>query len=274
MPSLPPEPALVSRRRLLGLAGAGTLAALLPACGTDGAVRDSPFARAYCVPRSTLDAHRELDGLPLVYEVDERRSSFSFEAGFYSSLAGWLQSYRRATGTPQPDQVWSYGAWTDGGSACDSWHNAGRAFDLARLRLEGGGFVSCRYDQWQQSTGAARERALRQYWALAASLHLDFAYVLTYLYNAAHHNHIHIDNGRSGGQPSTLSTRSQVQLQAVQAICRYLWNEPVEITGRWDQATRRASRSVLDRAEVGDALDESVESWRSFLTASVARGVD
>ena len=88
-------------------------------------------------------------------------------------------------------------------SSCSSWHDAGRAFDLARLRLAGGTEVSCRYDLWRDTSGRELTRARRAYWAVAASAHRHFAYVLTYLYNAKHHNHIHVDNGRSGAGPSS-----------------------------------------------------------------------
>jgi len=260
----------MNRRRLLVLTGLGTVAAVLPGCAAPDS-DDRPSTRASCVPRGTLDAHRTLAGLPLLYEVSRRRTAFSFEAGFFDQLGRWLGRYRSASGQ-RPDQVWSYGGWTDGGSACDTWHNAGRAFDLARLRLAGGDFVSCRYDRWSRETGATLEQARRQYWALAASLHEHFAYVLTYLYNAQHHNHIHLDNGRSGDQLSSFSTRSRVQVQAVQAICTYLWDEPVELTGRWDTATRRASRRVLERSEVDDDLDSSRDAWSAFLTSSTGRG--
>jgi hypothetical protein len=275
MPS-PHDPRRLGRRELLGLVGAGATGALLAGCSTGGVGgsrgADQPRQRAYCVARSTLERTDRLAGLPLVYEVSQRRSSFSFEPGFLGQLEGWLDSYSEASGLARPDQVWSYGGWTDGGTSCDSWHNAGRAFDLARLRLAGGDFVSCRYDRWGSETGATLEQARRQYWALAASLHLHFAYVLTYLYNAQHHNHIHLDNGRSGDQLSSFSTRSRVQVQAVQAICTYLWDEPVELTGRWDTATRRASRRVLEQTGVDDDLDSSRDAWSAFLTSSTGRG--
>ena len=265
---------MLSRRRLLTLLAASGSAAALSACGVTTPESEQSSGGAYCVARGSLDAHRTLGDLPLVYEVNERRSSFSFEPGFYAQLDGWLRDYVQASGLPAPDEVRSYGGWTNGGTSCDSWHNAGRAFDLAGLRRGDETLVSCRYDQWQAQSGAALERSLRGYWALAASLHRQFSYVLTYLYNPQHHNHIHLDNGRSGAGPSTLSTRSTVQVQAVQAICTHLWDTPVEITGRWDQATRQATRQVLDRLEIPADLDEGVDAWSGFLTASTGRGGD
>lgn len=264
----------LGRRRLLGLAGAGAAVVLLGGCSTgdQDPSTDEPETPDRCVNRSTLEEHGTLAKLPLVYEISQRRASFAFDTGFYDQLGDWLGSYRERSGLAAPDQVWTYGAYVAGGSACSSWHAAGRAFDLARLRLTGGGFVSCRYDRWRSSTGTELRRSLRQYWALGASLHLDFAYVLTYLYNATHANHIHVDNGRSGSRRSTLSTSSPSQLQAVQAICTHLWDEPVDVTGDWDRPTREASRRVLAQIGHGGDLDDSVDAWRAFLTASIPRG--
>ena len=95
--------------------------------------------------------------------------------------------------------------------------------------------------------------------------------MLTYLYNARHANHIHLDNGRSGTELSTFRTRSRVQVQAVQAMLTYLWAEPVELTGRWDGPTRDAARRVGDQLELARDLADDPESWRGFLRASAAR---
>ena len=107
---------------------------------------------------------------------------------------------------------------------------------------------------------------------MAAGLHLRFAYVLTYLYNARHANHIHLDNGRSGPDLSTFRSRSRVQVQAVQAMLTYLWAEPVELTGRWDGPTQDAARRVGDQLELAADLDDATESWHGFLRASATRG--
>ena len=273
----------ISRRRLLGWGGSLPLsmlsvsvlpAAILSGCGADGGLPEldppeiGPPEQARCVRRAELTRFARLDGLPLVYEVSQRRASFWMEPGFAGQLATWFAELSDRL-PARPDQVWSYGTWTDGGGSCSSWHNAGRAFDLSRIRLARGGFVSCRYDQWRTAGAAVRERALRQYWAVAASLHLHFAHVLTYLYDRQHHNHIHVDNGRSGSGRSSFRTRSGVQVQAVQAMCTHLWGRPLEVTGRWDPATRQATRSVLDGLGVAGDLD-SAAGWSSFLAASSA----
>lgn len=219
--------------------------------------------------RSSLDSHPELGGLPLVYEVSQAPSRFFFDGGFFTQLEAWLAFYRESS-TLEVDQVWTYGSWIDGSGECSSWHQSGRAFDVARMRLVGRDFVSCRYDQWGDQTGDALAASLRAYWSLAASLHLHFASVLTYLYDAAHANHIHADNGQSGAALSRFRTGSQVQTQAVQAICTYVWDTPVELTGRWDSATKTASRAVLERIGTGGSIDDDSEHWHAFLRASAA----
>ena len=262
--------ASLSRRHVLGLGagvGLGAVAGCSAGSGTPGLDGDSVRERASCVPRSSLTSHRTLSDAPLVYEISQRRSAFWFDDGFYDQLEGWAGTFGDTLGGTV-DRWATYGSWTDGGSACKSWHNSGRAFDLAGLRLDDGTEISCRYDRWRSGGAAALARARRHYWTVAAGLHLRFAYVLTYLYNDAHANHIHVDNGRSGAELSVLSTRSQVQVQAVQAIATYRWDSPVELTGRWDSATRRATRSVLDRLGIPGDLTDSPDTWRAFLTAS------
>ena len=212
----------LSRRRLLALAGASGVAALT-AC-TPG-VPDLRRPDAPCVPRTELELRRVLGDLPLVYEPSERRQDFWFDSGFAAQLDAWVAELVPVIGSA-PTQLRTYGSWLDGRQTCDSWHHAGRAFDLAQVRIEGGPAVSCRYDRWRTETGTALEEARRGYWRVAASLHRRFAYVLSYLYDDQHANHLHVDNGRSEGELSTFAPRSRVQVQAVQAICRYLWRSP------------------------------------------------
>ena len=222
--------------------------------------------------RSSLPRYDRLAGLPLVYEVNRRRREFAIDEGFAGQLEAWLTDVRELTGWPLR-QVRTYGTWTNGGTSCSSWHNAGRAFDLARLRRDDGTDISCRYDLWRKASGRELATTRRAYWAVAASAHRHFAYVLTYLYNTQHHNHIHLDNGRSGTEGSTFSSRSPAQVQAIQGILTHLWDAPVEVTSRWDPATRDATASVLRDLAVGDDLTDQA-TWAGFLTASVRRGAE
>jgi len=261
----------LGRRRLLALGGSALLLGTAGGCSVPGTGAAGPApARATCAPRSTLDPHRTLAGLPLLYEPDGRGRSFSFEPAFFARLEDWAGSLTR-TLPAAPAQLSTYGSWVDGGSACDSWHHAGRAVDLARVRLADGREVSCRYDRWRSLEGDALAASRRAYWSLAAGLHRRFATVLTYLYDDAHANHLHVDDGRSGAGDAVFSPRSRVQVQVVQAVCSYLWDVPVALSGSWDGATRRAVGPVLERLGLDDDLTAD-GSWAGLMDASAALG--
>ena len=269
-----PDPQLTRRRALALLGGAaGGLAAALTGCT---ALPSTPRSeRPGCVVRGELSRRTALAGLPLVYEVNGNRSPFWFDADFATRLETWLGDLR-SIGV-RAGRLWTYGAWTDGAAdterGCRSWHDSGRAFDLARIELTDGGFLSCRHDQWSRRSGAALRRSQLEYWALAASIHRRFAYVVTYPYDTAHHNHIHIDNGRSGGTDSTFDPGSPTQVQAVQAIAAHVWGRPVQLSGRWDADTRRAVGEVLAELD-GPASLTAEGGWDRYLASSAARIAD
>lgn len=117
---------------------------------------------------------------------------------------------------------------------------------------------------------------MRTYWQLAAGLHLQFADVLTYLYDEQHANHIHVDTGRFGpGGAPRLITRSRVQTQALQAMCVHVWRRrDVSITGELDSPTRDATTAILrDHGGQGEITD-GVEAWRAFLVATMREARD
>lgn len=262
---------MTTRRSLLGAGGVLALAA----CSSQGGLEPNPpRERAQCVKKDTLTPVRRLGAAELIYEAgrdpaNAAPSRFFIDDGFRGQLLAWQAFWDANSGFEPADQLWTYGVWTSGRLACDSWHNSGRALDLSRLRRGGEDQLSLRYDRFETSKPEALARQLRDYWRFAASLHLHFAYVLTYLFDDEHLNHIHVDNGRSGPELSRFSPGSRVQVQAVQALCTYVWDAPVELTGRWDRATRRASASVLGQLGQRGDVSDGRERWQSFLTASV-----
>lgn len=248
----------LSRRALLGCAG---LAGLAAAGCTGGPEKPS------CVRAGELTGHEDLGGAPLIYEIDERGRNFRFDDAFHERLIDWLGFFRSETGV-ELDEIRTYGSWTDGEPKCSSWHNAGRAFDLASLRSGGRDLISCRYDHWGARPAAEQ---LRRYWATAASLHHHFADVLTYLFDDQHQNHIHVDNGVTGSDLSTFrGGTSRVQNHAVQAICTYVWGQEVPIDSEWAEPTQSVVTKITSELEVtGDLTDEA--TWREFLRASTSR---
>lgn len=251
-----------------GLAGSLLLPLGAAGCGVD--LPDLDRERPGCVARPELAGHEDLDGAPLIYEIDEGERTFAFDDDFYTRLINWLDFFQTESGVAV-SRIRTYGSWTDGGQACGSWHNAGRAFDIARLQDRDRDLVSCRYDLWRTTPDAERRDELRRYWATAASLHHHFADVLTYLFDDQHLNHIHVDNGQTGTELSTFrGGQSRVQNHAVQAICAHVWDRPVSIDGRWEGETRGVVRTVTDEIGVADDLTNP-DVWRAFLRASTAR---
>lgn len=246
---------MFSRRSLLG-AGLAMAAAPLVGCGSGGAVE--PLG-SQCHSPESLTSFDALSGAPLKYELSGKRQAFRSDPKFVERLQSWAEEWVAVAGLGPLVEVSTYGAHVD---KCPSWHAAGRAFDIAELVHEGGS-VSCRYDRW----GEDPER-LRAYWRLAASLSTRFTYTLGYLYNAQHHNHLHIDNGVNGYEPTRFRESSAAQTQVVQGVLRHVVGEDVELNGRFDDPTKAAVRRLQKSAGIDQPL-ASVEGWSGFLNAAL-----
>lgn len=260
-----PQPASTGlpRRRMMQLMAAGI------AAGSAGLWLPAAPAEAVTVTR-----YPGVDGQPTYYEPNGARTSFSYNPTFHDQLSTWLEFWY--VNTPynyrKPFHVYSYGAYVAKG---DDAHAYGRGFDLARIFVTDGGTLdrkfTGRYDLWSQYGAADKALARRHYWATAASAHYHFRDVLTYLFNAAHHNHIHIDNTVSGGT-STFDTTSHAQTQHVQACLDYLWGKAVAIDGVWGAQTRDASTSVLRRIGQSSLTLTTKANWLAFNRACMRKG--
>jgi hypothetical protein len=224
-----------------------------------------PVARAGLTSRMGVGPARH------VYEVSGRPATLYVTEAFGARLDRWIALHRRHVGQA-PDELRSYGAWV-GSASATSWHRSGEALDLAGLRAGGRDLTSLRYDQWRDAPAPELRRRLALYWRTAAGLHHEFADVLTYLFDDAHVNHIHVDVGRFGAEQPRLIPRSRAQVQAVQAMCRHVWGRTdVELTGEYDDATREATTRILEQAGGPGELADSREAWQAFLVATMRRG--
>ena len=221
------------------------------------------------VTRDALERRTAVGSAEYVYEVTGEPARYYVTEAFGRRLDAWLAFHEQHT-RQGIDVVRSYGAWVPGKPG--SWHSAGEAFDLARVRADGKDVVSLRYDLWRDAPASELRKRQRAYWRLAAGLHHEFADVLTYLYDGAHANHIHVDIGRFGTERPRLIRRSRVQVQAVQAMCRYVWDRAdVEITGTYDDATRAATSAILEGIGGPGELADSREAWQAFMVATLRR---
>lgn len=266
---------------VLGGAGLAGIAALAPAAvrtladlpsssdwvpgNSDGI---APGEQASCVDAGQLPVRSRIGSARIVYEPTGRATPMRFDPGFAGQLDRWLADWNQTSRHGGVTELWSYGAHVIK-DECRSWHANGRAFDISRLRSGDELLVSARTDLWREVSAEQQAPLARGYWALAASLHLHFAYVLTHHFDGAHANHIHVDNGVSVSGMSEFSRRSRVQNQAVQAICQTLWDQPGTVTGAWSD-TRAQAGPVLEMLGISDLRRQ--ETWQAFLRASVKHG--
>lgn len=214
-----------------------------------------------CRSPESLVEFSTLGGATLGYEVGRTATTYRADPRFVDLLEAWAEDWSAMSGLGALTTIWSYGAYVD---KCTSFHASGRAFDIAEVAHENGS-VSCRFDRW--APGDATQ--LRDYWRLAASLHLHFGYTLTYLYDDEHRNHIHVDNAVSGWGAPSFRPRSEVQVHMVQAACQRVFGAAVDITGVFDDQTREALRPIQASLGITRPLTDD-DGWREFLRATAA----
>jgi hypothetical protein len=257
----------ISRRRALGVLGGGVV------LGSTGALLPGTPAMAH----GEIESFPGVGGEPTVYEVSGNLSSFGYRPSFHQRMGDWLQFW--FDNTPaffrRPARIWTFGVHTD--SRPSEAHNAGRGFDLTRIYATGNDgdrhrrFFG-RFDLWRDNPPAELADIRRHYWATAASLHHHFRNVLTYAYDADHHNHIHIDNLVSEMGPSHFDTGSRAQVVNVQACCRFIWGKNTDVDGVWGPQTNQHSHEVLVRIGEGGFLTGPQEKWLRFNRASCRQG--
>ncbi|MGA4670598.1 extensin family protein [Propionibacteriaceae bacterium Y1923] len=257
---------MTSRRALL-LGGA---ASLLVGCSAQGSSvfpdrlpRDTiPPDGDGCRTPGELARVTHLGAAELVYAETGRGAPVRLEPRFLGQLEAWAEEWTSLSGLGALQQVSNFGGYVD---KCHSYHQVGQAFDIAGV-VQAGGEVSLRYDQWGPGTAAQ----LRDYWRLAASAHLHFAYTLTHTFDRAHHNHIHVDNLVSHDGLSRFNPRSGTQLQLLTNACRHVFGLDVPDTQPWDVPLQAAVREVQQRLGLDEPLAEAA-GWHGFLRGT-ARG--
>ncbi|RRD46012.1 peptidoglycan-binding protein [Tessaracoccus sp. OH4464_COT-324] len=249
-----------SRRLLFAGLASGSLVALAGGCARG---RSSPPADADgCRAPGELVEFSSVAGARLYYAESGKPVVQRIQPAFLAQLEAWALDWAEVSGYGPVLEITSFGAFVD---KCGSFHQLGRAFDLAQIRQEEAA-VSARFDEWQPG----RSQQLRDYWRLAASLQLHFNYTLCYPYNDAHLNHIHVDNSISGSDFSEFNQNSRVQVQLVQHTLRHVFDLPTPDTGVFDDVTRDALRQVQAAAGIHAPL-RNAAGWHAYLRAA-ARG--
>lgn len=235
--------------------------ALLSGCSAGFPSLPEPRIPGTCRTPDSLIDFSTVGSATLGYEVDRSITTYRADPRFVELLEAWAEDWSTVSGLGAMTTIWSYGAYVD---KCDSFHTAGRAFDIAEVEHVGG-TVSCRFDVW--GPGSATQN--RDYWRLAASLHSHFSYTLSHLYDDAHHNHLHVDNAVSQWENSDFRSNSRVQVQMVQGALRWVFDEDIHVTGKYDGQTRASLRRVQASLGITVPLAQA-EGWQEFLRGTAS----
>lgn len=201
-----------------------------------------------------------------------------FATGFYQTADSWAQEFSNycavwnGTGVPphETDPTWQVDWWGHVGvfGHCDSstfsWHQKGRAFDLARVRFKNGEFMDANWS-WQQTI-----KHRRLYLAVAAMLRRNFDTVLTFGF-PAHSDHIHFDNGDT---LHPIDSAFQSDTLIVQMACNYMNDASLTIDGNWGSGTENAFDNL--RSALGMNcfnIRSNLGQTRTFLLEVAKRGI-
>lgn len=148
------------------------------------------------------------------------------------------------------------------------WHTRGKAYDLGGLHWPARQLVLFR-------TAAARKRGEDWNWILYLSVEAiirrHFGTVLGILYNAAHHNHWHIDPGTEVGFWST-GFGAGTRVTFLQAVLKDIWGlYEGKLDGDYGPKSKAAVAAVRAQLKLGPFEDQ--QAWSQFLLLTAMAGL-
>jgi hypothetical protein len=211
------------------------------------------------MPERPTNVFRSLAGVPVLYDrhsqgdygVRGRPHDFHVTQSFEDALDACFAELWRVCPLDRAEAILSAGTYAD---RAGSQHSRGMAMDIDAILWPQRRFVTLDYPT-DKSFYIAVEAILRR--------HCDF--VLTYVYNAAHHDHFHVDKA---GQMGFGKSRSKTCF--IQSLCRHVLGISVAVDGRWTPETEEALESA--QRSLGVTSDvRQLDSWRNFLKAAAER---
>jgi len=137
------------------------------------------------------------------------------------------------------------------------YHGLGRAFDLDGIIWENHAWVAASFPDDPPF-----------YLAIEAVIRRKFGTVLNYDYNAAHQDHIHLDDSTGVG----FSRMSKSRVIFLQNAISFVYGNPIGRDGVWGPETNGAERTV--REELGLSGFSDVDNWLSFLETTTQRAFE
>jgi hypothetical protein len=180
------------------------------------------------------------------YGTRGKPHTFRCTSGFLQKLEACFDELFSVSPLGRAEVITSAGAFVEK----PGFHGLGRAFDLDAVFWPGRDFVTLRYPTDQKF-----------YLGVDAILRKHFGTVLNFLYNADHHDHLHVDDGSEVG--FVKSSKSRVLF--VQAALTHVLNVPVGIDGIYGTETEGGLRTAFERLGISGDINTR-EVWLEFLT--------
>lgn len=133
------------------------------------------------------------------------------------------------------------------------YHGRGEAFDLDAIFWGQRNFVTLHYPNDKPF-----------YLAVDAVCRKHFGTVLNYHFNAAHHDHLHLDLGQPG-----FSKKATSEVKFLQMAANELFGEHVGVDGVWGPQTEDATANALAKAGIKGKIETK---WLDFLDAVADEG--
>jgi len=153
--------------------------------------------------------------------------------------------------------ITSAGAWVDK----PGYHGRGRAFDLDGL------FWPAGTEPREQLIATSYGDDAVFYLAVESILRRHFGTVLNFLYDAAHRDHWHLDDGT----PVAWDPGSRSRVLYVQAALRQVYGHHLVVDGEFGPITEAALRRTCLQNKVPENLTVP-EAWRAFLLRTARVG--
>ena len=219
-----------------------------------------------CAVGATERAYRTIGGVPLWYLRGSgvvRNVTVYSQRSFEQKLDAFSFELQRVTPRAYGRVVYiaTAGAYVNRPGA----HGLGRAFDLDAVRWRYR--TSAPYWSHHRSASLADRR---RYLAVDALLRRRFKYVLDGWFNAAHSNHIHVDDL---GGALVLNKRFRSDTVFVQAVCNNFIGTRLVLDGLWGPATERAFAVTRRRLRVAGPMVSQAWRWRTWLYRVAVHGL-
>lgn len=210
-----------------------------------------------------MPVHYDRHKPPHHYGTKGQPASFAVEKSFENQLDAAMNELWTKCPLGKADIILSAGAFV-----CKSGqHGKGLAFDLDGI-------------WWGSRLVLTKDyhADARAYLGIEAILRKHVGTVLNYEYNAAHHDHWHLDAGTKPGFDS--GSRSRVLF--LQMALRKLFGQSVRVDGQFGDETRKAVRAVFAALGLASAAEMDTdnevdkvlaEHWSAFLDGAAKEGL-